>query len=113
MSVPCWMGWVGSQVNKFKQVSSGRFHVLGEWVGRMPGVWGEGEGIDAISGVWGWGRRPHAWCPRGEGSPLNRQTPVKTLPSRKFVCGRQSLLQDGNSYENRPRLDGYLSSRIN
>ena len=57
MSVPLGVGGgVGPQVNKFKQVSSGRFHVWGEWVGPMSGVWG--EGIDAISGVWGWGIGP-------------------------------------------------------
>ena len=66
-----------------------------------------------MSGLWGRGVRTHVPMHRGNGhvwdpSPVDRmtdrQTPVKTLPSRNFVCeevnmSSKNMQKDANKYQ--------------
>ena len=75
-----------SQMRKFEQVSSNH-HLMSlakEW-----GCSGLMSGVPYLTLPKGylvmW---PVSWCISCYPPPVNRQTPVKTLPSRKRICGR-------------------------
>ena len=80
---------VDPQVNKFKQVSSDdhQMSVAGRR-GWVPCLVSAGEEVGAIGGCTV--RSNTSWVMVTWKPPSScEQTPVKTLPSRNFVCGRQ------------------------
>ena len=65
-----------AKVNRFEQVP--RSDVRGRWGMVLGGGYPEGRVCDLS----------HDACDVPNPPPVDKQTPVKTLPSRNFVCGR-------------------------
>ena len=78
----CWdtPPWTGLYANKNAFQVSSDDHQISVAGGRSHDVWVEGVLYSEVQCIMGNGHM-------GPSPPVTRQTPVKTLPSRKFVCG--------------------------